>query len=180
LLKPLMGVGLAAVLMGVGVGAVMQKGDSDPAVPEVPGTSAAKDPVAATDPKLRPSPTPREPLPKVETPPQLETPSTQPALAKAPESEKAETNSAQENATSSVKPRSAVGTLQIVSRCWAHVYIDGKRLKRKAPLPPFSLPAGPHKLRLLGNASIENPEADIEITAGATYEYKVKCPIADE
>ncbi|HYO74280.1 MAG TPA: protein kinase [Archangium sp.] len=177
LLKPLLGVGLAAVLLGVGVGVVMQKGD---AVPEVPATSAAKDSVATKDPTPQPLLPPPDAQPKVETPEQPETPPTPQVVAKVedPAPQKTEPNSVRENATSTVKPRSSVGTLQIVSRCWAYVYIDGKQLKRKAPLPPFSLSTGLHTLRLLGNRAIENPEAEIEIKAGETYEYNVKCSTA--
>jgi eukaryotic-like serine/threonine-protein kinase len=179
LLKPLMGVGLAAVLMGVGVGVVMQKKGSDPVVPAVTGTSASTDPVAAKNPTPQPLPTPPDPQPKVETPPQPETPPTQPAVATAqdPAPQKTEPNSVQENATPGTKPRSSPngsGSLQIVSACWADVYIDGKR-RGRAPIRPLSLPAGPHTLGLLGNLKVAKHRATIIIKPGETLEYTAPC-----
>jgi serine/threonine-protein kinase len=179
-MKLLMGVGLAAVLLGVGAGVVASKGDSGPAGPEVPGTAASKDPVAATGSTPKPLPTPLDPPPRVETPVQPETPPTPQPVVTVPDpvAERTEQNSAQQNATSHVKPRSPVGRLQLVSKCWAYVYVDGKK-KGRAPMPSISLPAGPHVLRLLGNSAIQNPEAEIEVKAGETYEYNVKCSTAD-
>ncbi|OJT17897.1 hypothetical protein BO221_43670 [Archangium sp. Cb G35] len=182
ILKPLLGVGLAAVLIGVGAGVVMQKGNGDPAVPEVPATSVAKAPVAVTDPPPQPPPTPLEAQPqpkveetKVEAPAQPETLPTAQAVAMAPEqgSQKTEPNSAQQNATSGTKPRSSPGgegTLRIVSKCWAEVYIDGK-LRGEAPMPPRALSAGRHAITLLGNSGWKH-RAEIVIKAGQTFEYE--------
>ncbi|AKJ00620.1 serine/threonine protein kinase [Archangium gephyra] len=180
LLKPLLGVGLAAVLMGVGVGVVMQRGGGTPVEPEVPAASATKDPVAATDPKPRPPPTPLDPAPKVETPVQPETPPTQPAVATAPDPvpEKTEPNSVQENATSTVKPRSpsnANGWLRVIAtKCWTDVYVDSKR-KGRAPIYSLSLSAGPHVLGLLGNPRVKRHQEDIIITPGETLEINAPC-----
>jgi serine/threonine-protein kinase len=158
-------------------------------VPEVPGTTASNDPVPGTG-STQPQPTsqkePQEATgaqqvaanspdtqPKVEPPDQTETPS---PGAQDPAAQKSgNTNSAQENATPEGKTRSTVGTLQIVSRCWANVYVDGKP-KGRAPRPPITLSAGLHRLRLVGNRTIQNPEGDIEIKAGETFEYHVQCP----
>ncbi|WNG54875.1 protein kinase [Archangium gephyra] len=181
LLKPLLGVGLAAVLVGVGVGVVMQKGNNGPAVPEVPATSVTKEPVAVKDPPPQPPPTQPEaqPQPKVETPVQPEPQPTAQAVATDPEpgSQKPEPNSAQQNATSGTKPRSSpngLGSLQIVSECWADVYIDGKR-RGRAPMPPLSLPAGAHSLGLLGNLKVAKHRATIVIKPGETLEYIAPC-----
>ena len=179
-MKLLSAVGLAAILLGVGAGVVVSNRDSGPAVPEVPGTSATKDPVAATGPTPQPLPTSLAPPPKVETPVQQpETPPTPQPVATVPDPvpEKTEQNSAQPNATSNMKPRSAPsgsGSLQVVSECWADVYIDGKR-RGRAPMPPLPLSAGPHTLSLLGNIKVAKHRAAIVIKPGETLEYTAPC-----
>jgi serine/threonine-protein kinase len=178
-MKLLMGVGLAAVLLGVGAGVVASKSDSGPAGPEVPGTAASKDPVAATGSEPQSLPTPPVPEPKVEPPVQPETPPTPQAVATVPDPvpEKTEPNSAPQNATSHVKPRSAPsgsGSLQLVSECWADVYIDGRR-RGRAPMPPLPLPAGTHTLGLLGNLKVAKHRATIVIKPGETLEYIAPC-----
>jgi serine/threonine-protein kinase len=179
-LKPLMGVGLAAVLMGVAVGVVVNKGDSGPAVPEVPAVSAPKDPVAA--PGSKPQPTSLDPQPKVETPPvQTETLPTQPVAAKVEDtgSQKTEPDSAQEDATSEEKPRSPgePGILRLQSPCWGYVYIDNELKGRAPPMKPtISLPAGKHKLELRGNPNAADYAADIVIRPAQTTKHVVPCP----
>ncbi|WP_375770804.1 serine/threonine protein kinase [Archangium gephyra] len=172
----LMGVGLAAVLLGVGVGVVVSKGDSGPAGPEVTGTAASKDPAAGTGSTPRPLPTPLDSPPGVETPEQPETPPTpQPVVTSSdPVPEKTGTNSEQQNATSVTKPRSTTGTFQLISGCWADVYIDGK-LRGRAPIRPVTLSAGTHKLSLIGNPKIKNHRTEIQIPEGDKFEYTAPC-----
>ncbi|MFY0525743.1 protein kinase domain-containing protein [Archangium gephyra] len=179
-MKLLMGVGLAAVLLGVGAGVVVSNRDSGPAVPEVPGTAASKDPVAATGSTPQPQPTPPDPPPRVETPVQPETPPTSQTVATVPDPvpEKTEPNSAQQNATSVVKPRSpssANGWLRVIAaKCWTDVYVDSKR-RGRAPIYSLPLPSGPHVLGLLGNPRVKRHEEDIVIKPGETLEINAPC-----
>ncbi|WP_052519688.1 serine/threonine-protein kinase [Archangium violaceum] len=181
LLKPLLGVGLAAVLIGAGVGVVMQKGDGDPVVPDAPATSVTKAPVAVKDPPPPPTQPEAQPPPKVEPPAQPETPPTAQAVATAsePGSQKTEPNSAQENATSVGKPRSLsmeVGTLKIVSRCFHEVYVDlmpyGDTRSVKKPIP---LPPGVHEIDLINNSALKDHSEKIVIKAGESLTITDPC-----
>jgi len=176
--KLLMGVGLAAVLLGVGAGVVVSNRASGPAVPEVTGTAASKDPVDATGSEPQPLPAPLDPPPGVETPAQPEPPPTPQTVATAsdPVPEKTEQNSAQQNATSDETARSpeGPGSLRLQAKCWGTVYINGK-LRGRAPMKAsISLPAGTHKLTLK-NPNILDYEADVVIRPAKTTTHVAYC-----
>jgi len=177
-MKLLMGVGLAAVLLGVGAGVVVSKRDSGPAVPDVTGTAASKDPVAGTGSTPPPLPTRLDPPPRVETPVQPETPPPTPqtvVTASDPVPEKTEQNSAQQKATSDEPERSpeGPGLLRLQAKCWGTVYIDGKP-RGRAPMKPISLPAGTHKLEIRDNPTL-GYESDVVIRSAKTTTHVAYC-----
>ncbi|MFY0528968.1 PEGA domain-containing protein [Archangium gephyra] len=57
------------------------------------------------------------------------------------------------------------GTLRLRVKYWADVYVDGKR-RGRAPIPPFSLPAGRHVIELRGNPNYKDYRAEVVIKAG--------------
>ncbi|WP_375767603.1 PEGA domain-containing protein [Archangium gephyra] len=69
--------------------------------------------------------------------------------------------------------KGGTGTLRLVTRHWASVYVDGKR-KGRAPMPPISLPAGKHVVELRDNPSVKDYRTEVVITAGQTLEVAVK------
>ena len=65
------------------------------------------------------------------------------------------------------------GTLQVVSRCFTVVYIDGVMRARGAV--KLSLSAGPHKLELRGNDRVRDFEKTILIRPGKQMEFVAPC-----
>jgi serine/threonine-protein kinase len=187
-LKLALVVGLAAVLLGGGAGVVMLRRGSGPRVPEVEVSSVTlpdtrpkpiprPDPLVDTDPPRAVDPVPDSKNPEETPAPPVVEPTTRPKPDPEPEPQKVPQ---QKGATSGDKSRSPVGAgmgrLQIVSICYAEVWVD-KQPKGGLPLAPIALQAGPHTLELRGNSDIpfKNRVQRIRIRAGAVTEVPVNC-----
>jgi len=171
-------VGSAAVLLGLGAGVVALQRGGEPSAPVVDELVLLPD--------TRPKPIPRPADLVVET-------GSQPVAAPVPDSKRPEETSApphpepdsaprQKDATSGAGERSnsqqrtrvGPGTLQIVSRCWFNVYLDGKP-RGRTPKPSISLPAGTYDLELLENPRVRSEHRAITIKSGETYVYTTVC-----
>jgi hypothetical protein len=71
-----------------------------------------------------------------------------------------------------VKPNAGVGTLRLLSRGWADVYVDGRPKGRLPQANSLELSAGKHKLKLV-KPGYKTYEAVIVITAEETTEHEV-------
>jgi serine/threonine-protein kinase len=169
-------VGLSMLLVGVGVVALGRGGGSsvpvvvDPVV--LPAPRPEPEPQVVTVAQQAPAPVPDSKDP-VETPSQVE-----PTPPPNPEPEPV---ARRKKAPSGDKPRSSLvagtGSLQIVSECFAEVYV-GKQFKGRLPIKALSLEAGWHTLELRGNPGIPLKERmkKLRIHAGKPTEYVVNCP----
>ncbi|QRN95813.1 protein kinase [Archangium violaceum] len=158
--KVVAGLGVAAVLIGAGVGVVYQR-DGGPTVPTVTPAPVIAPPQAIANP-----PAPQK---QPEPPAQVEAPTPQKTV---PE------ESEEKNATSDGTRRSAVmaktGSLQIVSECWAKVYVNGEFKGEVPRSTPIILSVGAHKLELRESPAIENPRAEVSINPGKN-KYVARC-----
>ncbi|MFL5344714.1 MAG: protein kinase domain-containing protein [Hyalangium sp.] len=64
------------------------------------------------------------------------------------------------------------GTLRLIVRGWAEIWVDGKDKGRVPPLHELELPAGRHELELV-NPALRPYRAFVTITAGETLEHHV-------
>src|SRR5690606_29971541 len=62
--------------------------------------------------------------------------------------------------------------VRILGGGWADVFVDGERVPLTAPFSGFSLPAGPHTIRVTNREDIEHKQ-DIVVTAGETLVVEV-------
>jgi serine/threonine-protein kinase len=67
---------------------------------------------------------------------------------------------------------SRTGTLRLVVRGWADIWVDGEKMGRVPPVNELKLSAGRHELQLI-NSSLKPYRATITITAGKTLEHRV-------
>jgi len=152
------GVGLVSVVLGAGVFLFKL---SEPAPPMV-----VAPPVEVVSHVAPPKPEP-EPVREVEAPLEKPPPDPEPPLKSLPESDSVLVN----------RPRiGANGTLQLVSLCWANLYVDGKPRGRMPETKVLSLSPGRHRVELRGNKAITNRSGTITIRSGATSTYDVICP----
>jgi serine/threonine-protein kinase len=66
-----------------------------------------------------------------------------------------------------------VGTLRLVVRGWAHIYVDGQEKGKVPPTNELELPAGKHQLMLV-NPARKPYRATVRIRPGQTLEHRVK------
>ncbi|HYH97124.1 serine/threonine protein kinase [Hyalangium sp.] len=64
------------------------------------------------------------------------------------------------------------GTLHLVVRGWADIWVDGKKKGRVPPINELELPPGRHELKLV-NPALKPYRALVTITAGETLEHRV-------
>jgi hypothetical protein len=193
-------VGLAAILLGAGAGVVwMRQGDSGPTRREgsiastkgstVPTPAVSPTPVPTQDPKVGtdsqqavaarpPDPQPetppaivtQPPPAHVETPAQPETP--EPGPVTVPQKDPKVVVGKTRNPS---PPRArGTGALQIVSRCWADVFIDGVKVAR-SPVAFVPVAAGRRLLELRGNARIKEERKRVVIPVDGKLEYSALC-----
>ncbi|WP_257452161.1 serine/threonine-protein kinase [Archangium lipolyticum] len=158
--KVVAGLGVAAVLIGAGVGVVYHR-EGGATVPSATPAPVIDPPRAmARPPEARMQPAP---------PAQVEAPTPQ---RTGPE------ESEEKNVTSDGARRSAVvaktGGLQIVSECWAKVFVNGEFKGEVPRSTPIILSVGDHKLELRESPAIENPRAEISINPGKN-KYVARC-----
>jgi serine/threonine-protein kinase len=67
---------------------------------------------------------------------------------------------------------SRTGTLRLVVRGWADIWVDGEKKGRVPPINELQLSAGRHELQLI-NPAVKPYRAVITITAGKTLEHRV-------
>jgi serine/threonine-protein kinase len=67
---------------------------------------------------------------------------------------------------------SQVGTLHLVMRGWADIWVDGEKMGRVPPINELKLPAGRHEVKLI-NPAVPPYRAIVTITAGKTLEHNV-------
>jgi serine/threonine protein kinase len=142
--------------------------------PEPPPEPAVQRPEPAPPPEPEVAP---EPEPIVEEPaavePAVVEPAVEPAIepSEAPERERRPRRPREEAAPQ--PSAGGTGTLAIFSRPWAHVWIDGVRQTRTAPMPPFELPAGRHRVRLENPELGLSTERTVDVPAGGSERLSV-------
>jgi serine/threonine-protein kinase len=95
--------------------------------------------------------------------------SAQPAPRKDPPASAPTARSKREDTRNSA---SRTGTLRLVVRGWADIWVDGEKKGRVPPINELKLTAGRHELQLI-NPAVKPYRAIITITAGKTLEHRV-------
>jgi|GEM_PF-5087148 len=67
----------------------------------------------------------------------------------------------------------AKGTLRLLLKGWAEIFVDGKKMGRAPPMNRLELPAGKHVLELT-NPAMKPYKAIITIPEGETVEHEVR------
>jgi serine/threonine-protein kinase len=146
-------------------------------LPEEPGPPPA--PAVAPSPEAPPkqpstaTPTEQQPAPAGETLAEL-TPRTKSPAAPEPPSRPVRPSTSRPGQTGpSEKSASGTGTLSLVMRGWANIFVDGKPMGRVPPLNELQLPAGQHELVLI-NPALRPYKTLVTIKAGQTLEHLVE------
>ena len=150
---------------------------AEPAPAPAPPTAIRRQAISAT-PAPKPQATPSKPVirakpaPKAAAKPSRPKPAAQPEPTAAPEAKPEP-----EPVTRPPPPRPARGTLQIGSRRWVDVYIDGVRLGRAPDRSRYDLPPGEHRLKAV-NPHCNPMEKVVKIQPDQTTRVRLKlvCP----
>ena len=170
-------VGAALLMTGGGfiAGAQMSREAPAPTLPSAPSADALSQPEPT---KLAPAKAP-SPDTAVE-PPEQRSPETEKEQAPAPERSEDPRASSQTSRSSTARSQhgerqagaSRTGTLRLVVRGWADIWVDGQRKGRVPPINHLDLPAGRHELKLV-NPAVKPYHAVVTIPAGGTVEHRV-------
>jgi len=157
---PLMG-GVLTLALAIGVAVSRRPAESVPEAAPPPAVTVAPTPTqSAPKPEFQPPPAP--------TPAVAEAP--KPAVTSSPPAKKKPPKPAQQPAPQAIPEptpeRTATGTLHLLVKGWAEVWVDGQKLGRVPPQNRYPLTAGEHELEL------RNPNR-------APYRHKVVIPPND-
>jgi serine/threonine-protein kinase len=179
-------VGAALLMAGGGYLAGSSTGRAEPfPLPPPEATTVAQPILTATAPSKRPSgapapsstpatseasaPPPAEPV--VEQ--QAQQPAADTSAQTAPRKDSpARSSTARAKREDTRASTSRTGTLRLVVRGWADIWVDGEKKGRVPPVNELKLSAGRHELQLI-NPSLKPYRATITITAGKTLEHRV-------
>ena len=71
------------------------------------------------------------------------------------------------------KPAAGKLTVVLVGGGWAHVYVDGTKLPKTAPLRNVEIPAGTHEVRLVNEAAGLDKTETVTVEAGKAATVRV-------
>ena len=151
---------LAAILLGV-VLAALFKHSPDAAAPFLPPSRA----------RVRLAPATSNPYAtrassegyQGQLPHRLEPVSTEPAVPEEPP-----------RVDTAQTPPAGVGRLQIVSTCWAYVYIDGT-MRGRVPMPALAVSVGSHTVELKRNPQVEDYRVQVVVPASGDVRVNAPC-----